>query len=1240
MEKGLKRRLALLACVSLSFALGACGDDAGGSSKKTCGGETCGDNQECREDKCVDLCGEVVCADTQICENDVCVDKPVDPCASCTEDQNCENNVCVDKPVDPCAKCTDGQRCINNECKDLCGESVCTDSQQCVADACKDLCGGVVCNDGQSCVEDACVDDDPCANKICDDGYRCNAGECVEIDPCEDVVCGEAQTCVKARCIDDACLEDGVEKTCDPGKVCSKGECVDDGCETVTCSEGWQCIKGICEETACLDVFCQEGRSCKGGTCHDNECLDVTCEGDMVCSKGVCTYEACLGKEPCVTGKTCDAEGICQFDVAPAVVIDELEDLESDENGDTVSLSVHLNNAPTQDVYITCAVETESPNKEVEVACGEIVFNADNWQTPQSVIITGVNDYLIDGDQKYKVVITTNSGDNDFQGLEATSVELTNLDRTVAGFVISDTTLTTYEDQEQDAAKFTIALSSIPSEAVTLTFASSNEAEGKLDKTSVSFTAENWNVPQEVLLKGVDDVVHDGNVEYAITFNLSESEDPHYKDLQPASIKVTNVDNDVAGFVVNNPEVFEIKETQDAVLTVKLNTKPKSDVTISVAVDDTTEAQPEAESVVLTSETWNTGAEVKINGLADHMIDGNQPVKITFTSSSEDTDYNTLEALVVNATVVDTDTAELVNTMSTAAIVKEGSADMVAMGLSLSSIPTSDVSVAISVSDPSELKVSKSAVTIKKDQWDFQQEINVSSVDDNLVDGDIKSKVVLKMTSSDENFNNKTKEVEFTTVDNDMAAFVISSNAASFPENSGSTTSMTVKLQAQPTADVKVAVASSDTTELDVTSSKNLTFTKDNWNTPQTVNVKVIDDNMADGTQTAYVKFTASSTDAKFNGITGQSAKYTIIDNEAPSVVLTASPLTIYQSSPTTTVSIVLGVQPATNVSVSLGASNPEVLSFSNSSVSFTTTNWNVPQKVTITANFEKVASASSTVSIIGMANGGVYAGIKSNQVTFNLIKVPEVQNFAYTGTIQSVSLPKGEYKLEAWGAESGRGSGSGISNNGGYATGNISLATTTTIYIGVGGRGESGVSSSVKNAAGGYNGGGNSYSHQSCNAGGAGGGATHFATKSGLLESLESNKASVLLVAGGAGGAGWQGQGGYGGGANMSGGNGGDGNGATVSSGFKFGKGQGGADGVCSGASSIHAGGGGGGYYGGYAKGTKTSDAGGGGGSGYASSTMTKISGANGNASMPAPAGSTETGHTGNGYARITLVK
>ena len=453
-------------------------------------------------------------------------------------------------------------------------------------------------------------------------------------------------TCVSLSFVINACGDDSggsSKKTCG-GAICGDDQscvddvCVDKGCESKTCNEGWQCIKGICEETVCLDVECGEGRSCKGGTCYDNECLDVTCAGDKVCSKGECMFEACIGKEACGSGKSCDVEGKCQFDVAPAISIDASEDLETDENGDTVSLSVRLNNAPTQEVYITCTVETESPNKEVDVACGEIVFNADNWQNPQSVIITGVQDDLIDGDQKYKVVITTNSEDSDFNGLQVTSEELTNLDRTVAGFVISDTTLTTYEDQEQDAAKFTIALSSIPSEEVKLTFASSNEDEGKLDKTSVSFTAENWNVPQEVSVKGVDDEALDKNVEYAITFSPAESEDTHYNGIQPNAIKVINIDNEVAGIVVLAPEVLEIKEQQDVVLNIKLNTNPKSDVTVSVVVDDISEAQPEFDSVVLTGETWNTGAEVKINGLADHVIDGNQPIKISFMPSSEDID--------------------------------------------------------------------------------------------------------------------------------------------------------------------------------------------------------------------------------------------------------------------------------------------------------------------------------------------------------------------------------------------------------------------------------------------------------------------------------------------------------------------------------------------------------------------------------------------------------------------------
>ncbi|MBQ9243655.1 MAG: hypothetical protein IJ165_10630 [Proteobacteria bacterium] len=1239
MNENSKLKLAFACCAAMALAFAGCSDDGAGSAgskPQKCGDQVCTDTQKCVDNVCKSLCGTDVCKDDQTCEDGVCKDKPADdPCAKCdSETQICEDGVCKDKPADdPCADCASQGK-------------VCDPATRTCIDPPEDPCS--LCTDKQECVNLVCVDIDPCANKTCQDGYRCDRekdGECVAIDPCEGISCLADQTCIKAHCIDNACIEDGAEKNCGENKVCSKGECVDDGCvkdgTPVSCDEGWQCIKGLCEETACIDYFCEEGRSCKGGKCVDNECLDMTCEEGQICSKGNCTYEICLDKDPCSAGKVCNAEGACEFITAPAIALDEPEDKTTDEAGKAVSLTLHLNNAPTADVHVSCEVVTESPNKEVDAACEEIVFNADNWQHEQTIIVTGVDDYLKDGDQTYTIKVTTVSEDADFNALVAESVGLTNIDTTKAGFVFSAASLTTYEDPEAEAATFTVQLSSIPASDVSLTLSSSNEKEGIVSPKQLKFTKENWGELQTVTVKGVDDNVRDGNVNYTIFFAPSESNDEDYNGIQPVSIKVTNVDNDVAGINVNIPaEDYVIAEGESHLLSVKLNTQPRHDVTVTISVDDATEAELDIDKVVLNSENWNVGVPVSLSGVIDHEIDGDQPFKVTFTVSSEDEDYN-FEPRVYSGIVKDADKADLVTILGDSPIVREGDGGFVTMSVSLASKPTKAVTVALSVTDGTELKINKPELTFKPEQWDIGQDVLVSSVDDEIVDGDIKSKVVMKMTSADAHFDGVSKEVEFTTLDNDIPGFVISSNAASFPENSGSTASMTVALQAQPTADVKVSVSSSDVTELAVTSASTLTFTQADWKTPQTVNVKVQDDNIADGTQTAVVKFVASSSDPKFNGITGQSALYTIIDNEMPSIVLTAAETTIPQASPSTTAKVRLGVQPSSNVTVTLVASDPKILSFSPATVTFTTNDWNQDKSVTVAADFNLIQSASATATIYGKASGDKnYANIESNKVNLDLVKIAEVQNFAYTGDIQSVNLPKGRYKLEVWGAESGKGSGTGTSTNGGYSSGIVTLASSTTLYVVVGGKGESGINNSVRNAVGGYNGGGYSYSHCTCNAGGAGGGATHIATKTGLLETLESSKSNVLIVAGGAGGAGWNGQGGYGGGANMSGGNGGDGNGGTVSSGYRFGLGQGGSHSACSGSNSVHAGGGGGGYYGGYAKGTLTSNAGGGGGSGFASASLSSVVGYNGNVSMPAPAGGSETGHTGNGYARITLVK
>ena len=233
------------------------------------------------------------------------------------------------------------------------------------------------------------------------------------------------------------------------------------------------------------------------------------------------------------------------------------------------------------------------------------------------------------------------------------------------------------------------------------------------------------------------------------------------------------------------------------------------------------------------------------------------------------------------------------------------------------------------------------------------------------------------------------------------------------------------------------------------------------------------------------------------------------------------------------------------------------------------------------------------------------------------------------------------QFTIELWGGQGGGSNG----GRGGYTKLVSKLGNKfnegTVLYVGVGGQG-SGVSA-------GFNGGGSTPNSGSYKAYG-GGGATHIATKSGVLSSLSGSKSSVIAVAGGGGGATWAltQQGGYGGGANMNGGNGTSvsgfgGGGGTLSRGgltcfsnrdacsYKsdgsFGiAGNGGASTY---SNYYNSGGGGGGYYGGgggsWANHLNKDRAGsGGGGSGYCNTSLGTCSGSNGQRS-------------GVGYAKIS---
>ena len=275
---------------------------------------------------------------------------------------------------------------------------------------------------------------------------------------------------------------------------------------------------------------------------------------------------------------------------------------------------------------------------------------------------------------------------------------------------------------------------------------------------------------------------------------------------------------------------------------------------------------------------------------------------------------------------------------------------------------------------------------------------------------------------------------------------------------------------------------------------------------------------------------------------------------------------------------------------------------------------------------------------------------------TYNLSKTIPVANFDYTGNVQSYTVPlTGTYKIECWGA-SGGDTSFASGGKGAYTSGNIKLFYGATLFVYVGQQGQKTSSESI--SGGGWNGGGNGNTMgHSADGRSGGGGATDIRITQGNWDNPESLRSRIMVA--GAGGGNSQsslytgdagGLAGYTsslltagkGGTQNAGGTGGSGSyGNAISGGFGYG-----------GSGDNYASGGGSGYYGGGggARDNVGYDGNGGGGSSYISGydgcttysniyifSDTRI--LDGKNSIISPVGITETGHTGNGYARITFV-
>ena len=149
---------------------------------------------------------------------------------------------------------------------------------------------------------------------------------------------------------------------------------------------------------------------------------------------------------------------------------------------------------------------TASNDETEATVSGSITFTSENWDTPQTVTVTGVDDDLVDGTVTSTITVAVDdaNSDDDFDGLDDQTVSVDTLDDDVAGFTIEETEGSTEVDESGTTDTFTIVLDAQPASDVVISLAIDDNGEATVTST-LSFTAATWDTPQTVTVTGVDD---------------------------------------------------------------------------------------------------------------------------------------------------------------------------------------------------------------------------------------------------------------------------------------------------------------------------------------------------------------------------------------------------------------------------------------------------------------------------------------------------------------------------------------------------------------------------------------------------------------------------------------------------------------------------------------------------------------------------------------------------------------
>ena len=336
--------------------------------------------------------------------------------------------------------------------------------------------------------------------------------------------------------------------------------------------------------------------------------------------------------------------------------------------------------------------------------------------------ITGVDDAIVESVEAIEITVRTYI--RDFLGtgipyvISEDTVTVTITDNDVRSVAVSKGSLTI---KEGGSATYSVALTSQPTDTVTVSALMSGSGDVSVSPGTLSFTEDNWNVAQEVTVSAGSDA--DAVNDKATVGHTVSGGDYGANGVTAASVEVEVIEPSTSvALSVSPAEVVEGDGAADVSVSVTgtLDGEARAqDTVVSLLASNYTKGTP---TLTIPAGDTSATAPFTLTGTGDDIDEPDEEVEI-----SGSTAVSGMTVTSTELTILDDDDRGVTVSSTELDVTEGGSGSYTVV---LDSQPTAPVPITVRSSDPGAATVSPGSLTFGPTNWSTPQTVTVEGVHD------------------------------------------------------------------------------------------------------------------------------------------------------------------------------------------------------------------------------------------------------------------------------------------------------------------------------------------------------------------------------------------------------------------------------------------------------------------------------------------------------------------------------